>query len=121
LYKEAGTFADWRLGSLLSDQHHTADLLGDQHAPVGQEGYPTWTIWKGRLGSGFCSPALICASAWVAARARKIPAITNCFISFFPLAVWIGPAFANLFHFVFFLVFLAIQALIVDPVSKFSA
>jgi hypothetical protein len=44
LYKEAGTFADWRLGSLLSDQHHTADLLGDQHAPVGQEGYPPGQI-----------------------------------------------------------------------------
>ena len=42
----------------------------------------TWTMLKGRLGSGFCSPALICASAWVAARARNSPAITNCFISF---------------------------------------
>jgi hypothetical protein len=31
---------DRRLGPLLSDQHHIADLLGDQHPSVGQEGDP---------------------------------------------------------------------------------
>ena len=49
----------------------------------------TWVMVKGRVGSGFCSPALICAFAWVAARARNIPAITNCFISFSLYWYWL--------------------------------
>src|SRR5580658_1842912 len=40
LVKNGRHIRDGRLGSLLSDQLHTADLLGDQHTPVGQEGNP---------------------------------------------------------------------------------
>ena len=36
--KNGGHILDRRLGSLLSDQLHSANLLGDQHAPIGQEG-----------------------------------------------------------------------------------
>jgi hypothetical protein len=40
----------------------------------------TWTMLKGKLGSGFCSPALICAPTGFAAMARNNPAITDYFI-----------------------------------------
>src|ERR1700677_2945878 len=40
LVKNGWHIRNWRLGALLGDQLHTADLLGDQHASVGQEGYP---------------------------------------------------------------------------------
>src|ERR1700679_1729184 len=38
--KNGWDIRNWRLGALLSDQLHTADFFGDQHASVGQEGYP---------------------------------------------------------------------------------
>src|ERR1700730_3409157 len=38
LGKNGRHIRDWRLGSLLRVQLHTADLLRDQHAPVGQKG-----------------------------------------------------------------------------------
>src|SRR5882757_2242891 len=44
LGKNGWHIRDGRLGSLLSDQLHTADLLGDQHALVGQEGNPPGQI-----------------------------------------------------------------------------
>ena len=39
---------------------------------------------KGRLGSGFCSPALSCALTQPDANGRSIPASINCFMVIFP-------------------------------------
>jgi hypothetical protein len=93
LVKNGRHIRDGRLGSLLSDQPIPPTFSVISMRPSGRKAIrqgrlrvATWTMLKGRLGSGFCSPALICASAWVAARARNSPAISNCFISSFPLS-----------------------------------
>ena len=43
----------------------------------------TWVIVNGRLGSGFCSPALTCARAVVDTSVRSRAAFTNVFMCSF--------------------------------------